>query len=41
MMESVLEQLLRSTAYPIPLGHRVQLNGASVEVIGGFRIASA
>ena len=34
MMESVFEQLVRSTAYPVPLGHRVQLNGASVEVIG-------
>lgn len=34
MMESVFEQLVRSTAYPIPLGHRVSLHGASVEVIG-------
>ncbi|MDP3234098.1 MAG: hypothetical protein Q8N26_15055 [Myxococcales bacterium] len=34
MMESVFEQLVRSTKHPIALGHRVQLNGASVEVIG-------
>lgn len=34
MMESVFEQLVRSTAYPMALGHRVHLNGAFVEVIG-------
>jgi len=34
MMESVFEQLVRSTRFPIPLGHPVPLNGASVEVIG-------
>lgn len=34
MMESVFEQLVRSTKYPLPLGHQVKLNGASVEITG-------
>ncbi len=34
MMESVFEQLLRSTRYPMALGHRVPLKGAMVEIIG-------
>jgi hypothetical protein len=30
----VFEQLLRSTRYPMALGHRVPLKGAMVEIIG-------
>lgn len=32
MLESVFEQLLRSSDVPVPLGHRVKVNGAWVEV---------
>ena len=34
MMESVFEELVRSTRYPMALGHRVPLKGATVEIIG-------
>lgn len=34
MLESVFEQLMRSSAHPVPLGHRVRLARLEVEVIG-------
>ena len=34
MMETVFEQLMRSTAFPVPMGLKVRLAGAELTVIG-------
>jgi hypothetical protein len=34
MLETVFEQLMRSAAYPVPMGLKVRLNGAELTVIG-------